>query len=330
MPVAGGLVKAAANGSAIGAEAIQIFTRNQVQWGAKPVTSEEAGAFAAAMAGTGIALVLAHGSYLVNLASPDPALLRKGRDAFLAELRRCQQLGIPYLVFHPGAHLGAGVEAGLRAIAGSLDEVLDRAPGLSVTPLLEVTAGQGSSLGWCFEHLAEILSRSRHGDRLGVCLDTCHLFAAGYDIATARGYESTLAAFDRLVGLARVRAVHLNDAKKGLGSRLDRHAPLGEGCLGLPAFRRMVNDRRFAGVPMVVETPGPLARWKRELDLLKRLRRPQSPAPSSGSPTSSISTSRVRSAPAGPDTARLRPPRGQATSASTSGRSARSSLRSSK
>jgi deoxyribonuclease-4 len=328
--VAGGLVKAAANGSAIGAEAIQIFTRNQVQWAAKPVAAEEARAFAEAMAGSGIALVVAHGSYLVNLASPDQGLLRRSRDAFLAEMQRCGQLGIPYLIFHPGAHLGAGEAAGLRAVARSLDEVLDRGRGLPVMPLLEATAGQGSTLGHCFEHLAEILSRSRHGERLGVCLDTCHLFAAGYDIATARGYEATLEAFDRLVGLSRVRAFHLNDARKGLGSRLDRHAPVGEGFLGLSAFRRIVNDRRFAGVPMVVETPGPVARWKRELDLLKRLRRSQSPAPSSGSPISSISTSRVRSAPDGRATDRLRPQRGQATSASTSGRAARSSLRSSK
>jgi deoxyribonuclease-4 len=328
--VAGGLVKAAANASAIGAEAIQIFTRNQVQWAARPVAPEEARAFAGAMAGSGVALVMAHGSYLVNLASPDESLLRKSRDAFFADLQRCAKLGIPYLVFHPGAHLGAGEDAGLRAVASSLDEVLDRDRELPVMPLLEVTAGQGSSLGHRFEHLAEILSRSRHGDRLGVCLDTCHLFAAGYDIASPRGYDATLLAFDRIVGLSKVRAVHLNDAKKGLGSRLDRHAPVGEGCLGLPTFRRLVNERRFAGVPMVVETPGPLARWKRELDLLKRLRRRQPPAPSSASPISSISTSRVRSAPAGTDTDFVRPQRGQATSTSTVGRAARSSARSSK
>jgi len=273
VPVSGGLEKAAANARAIGAEAIQIFTRNQVQWAARPVADEEARGFAQAMAGSGVALVVAHGSYLVNLASPDEALLRGSRDAFFAELQRCAALGIPYLVFHPGAHLGAGEDAGVRAVARSLDEVLGRDRALGVMPLLEVTAGQGTSLGHRFEHLAEILSRSRHGDRLGVCLDTCHLFAAGHDIASPRGYEATLRDLDRTLGMARVRAVHLNDAKKGLGSRLDRHAPVGEGCLGLPAFRRLVNDSRFRGVPMVVETPGPLARWKRKLQLLKRLRR---------------------------------------------------------
>jgi deoxyribonuclease-4 len=329
VPVAGGLAKAGPNARAIGAEAIQIFTRNQVQWAARPVSAEEAGAFASALAPSGVRVVLAHGSYLVNLASPDPALLEKSRDAFFADLRRCGALGIPYLIFHPGAHLGAGEGTGLKAVARSLDDVLDRDPGLGVMPLLEVTAGQGTSLGHRFEQLAEILSVSRHGDRLGVCLDTCHLFAAGYDIARPRGYEATLLDLDRLVGLDRVRAVHLNDAKKELGSRLDRHAPVGEGHLGVATFRRLLNDPRFSGVPMVVETPGPLARWKREMDLLKRLRRAQPPAPSSASPTSSSSTTRVRSAPAGRDTDLVRPQRGQATSTRAAG-PARSSSRSSK
>ena len=273
VPVSGGLVKAAANGTAIGAEAIQIFTRNQVRWAVKAVEPEEARAFAAAIAASEIAVVVAHGSYLVNLATPDPVLRERSRDAFFAELQRCQALGIRDLVFHPGSHSGAGESAGLAAVARSLDEVLGRDRGIGVRPLLEVTAGQGTSLGHRFEHLAEVLSRSRHGERLGVCLDTCHLLAAGYDVTTPRGYEATLRAFDRIVGLSKVRAIHLNDSKQGLGSRLDRHAPVGEGCLGLPAFRRLVNDRRFDGVPMLVETPGPIARWKRELNLLKGMRR---------------------------------------------------------
>jgi deoxyribonuclease IV len=270
--VAGGLVRAAENGRAIGAEAIQIFTRNQRQWAARAVAPQEALAFRAAMAQSGIALVVAHGSYLINLASPDAAQRSRSMDAFAAELERCQALGVERLVFHPGAHLGTGEDAALSAIAASLDDVLGRGPGAGVRPLVEVTAGQGTSVGHRFEHLAEILSRARRGDRLGVCLDTCHLFAAGYDIATPRGYEASLRSFDRIVGLSRVGAVHLNDAKRGLGSRLDRHAAVGHGCLGLAAFRRILNDPRLAGVPMLVETPGPLARWKRELALLKRLR----------------------------------------------------------
>ena len=273
VPVTGGLHNAPAHGREIGAEAIQIFTRSQLQWNARPLGDEEARAFREAMTASGVRSVMTHGSYLVNLAARDEAILSKSRDTFASDLARCQALDIPYLVFHPGAHLGAGREAGLYAIARSLDDILARGPGPGVMPLLEVTAGQGSCVGDRFEDLAEILTRVRQPSRLGVCLDTCHLYAAGYDIATPQGYERTIAELDRLIGLARVKAIHLNDAKKGLGSRLDRHARIGEGTLGLETFRRIVNDARFAGVPMVVETPGPLAEWKKEVALLRSLRR---------------------------------------------------------
>jgi deoxyribonuclease-4 len=272
VPISGGLHKAPENGLAIGAEAIQIFTRNQVQWKAKPVSEDEAAAFRQALAASAVRMVLTHGSYLINLAALDPALLAKGRDAFVADMERCHALGIPYLVFHPGAHMGAGEAAGLAAIAQSLDDILARTRELGVTPLIEVTAGQGSSLGHSFPHLAEILRRVRTPERLGVCLDTCHLFAAGYDITTPRGYDETIVAFDRAVGLGKVKAFHLNDAKKPLGSRLDRHASVGQGTMGVETFRRIVNDPRFAGLPMVVETPGPIAVWKEEVALLRRLR----------------------------------------------------------
>jgi deoxyribonuclease IV len=272
VPVAGGLHKAPANGRAIGAEAIQIFTRNQVQWKSRPVAADEAATFRDAVAASGVRHVVTHGSYLINLAARDPALLTKSRDAFVADMERCHALGVPHLVFHPGAHLGVGEEAGVLAIAASLDDILVRTAGLSVVPLLEVTAGQGSCLGHRFEHLAEILRLVRTPERLGLCLDTCHLFAAGYDIATPEGYEQTVADLDRLVGLHKVKAFHLNDAKKGLGSKLDRHAPIGKGTLGIEPFRRIVNDPRFAGLPMVVETPGPLAVWKEEVALLRSLR----------------------------------------------------------
>ncbi len=272
VPTSGGLTTAAAHGRAIGAEAIQIFTRNQVQWKSRLVSPDEAAAFRASLEGSGVRMVVTHGSYLVNLASPKPDVLAKSRDAFLAEMERCHALGIPYLIFHPGAHMGAGDEAGLAAVAESLDNVLERADGLSVMPLLEVTAGQGSYVGHRFEHLASILGRVRRPERLGVCLDTCHLLAAGYDIATPAGYEETLADFDRLVGIRAVRAVHLNDAKKGLGSRLDRHEAIGEGCLGLETFRLIMNDSRFEGIPMILETPGELDAWKKEIALLRSLR----------------------------------------------------------
>jgi deoxyribonuclease-4 len=275
VPVTGGLFNAPANGDAVGAEAIQIFTRNQMQWRCRPLTDEETAAFRGARARSGVREVLVHGSYLVNLAGPPGDFLSKSRDCFVTEMDRCHRLGIRYLVFHPGAHMGAGEDEGLSRLAKSLDEILAATRGLDVMPLLEVTAGQGSCVGHRFEHLAEVLARVKEPERLGVCLDTCHLYAAGYDIARAKGYEATLDAFDRLVGLRKLRAIHLNDSRRELGSRVDRHARAGEGHLGLATFRRIVNDPRLRGVPMVVETPGPLAEWKKEIRRLKRLvRRP--------------------------------------------------------
>ncbi|HKC14168.1 MAG TPA: deoxyribonuclease IV [Vicinamibacteria bacterium] len=271
VPTAGGLDQAPARGREITADAIQVFTRNQVQWRARPLAPEEVRAFRVAVAQSGVRQVLSHGSYLVNLASADAALLTKSRQAFLEEMERCHALGIRYLVFHPGAHRGAGEAEGLRTVAASLNHVLERAPELDVHLLLEVTAGQGSSVGHRFEHLASIFEQVRRPERLGVCLDTCHLLAAGYDIATPKGYEATLSAFARLVGLDKLKAVHLNDAGRPLGSRRDRHAPIGHGFLGRATFRRLVNDPRFHGVPMVLETPGPLPVWKQELRLLRGL-----------------------------------------------------------
>jgi deoxyribonuclease-4 len=277
VPITGGLCNAPGNGVAIGAEAIQVFTRNQMQWRCKPLGDDECGAFREALTKSGIRVALSHGSYLVNLASPVEDFLTKSRDTFLAEMGRCHLLGIPYLVFHPGAHMGRGETVGLAALAESLDWLLERTEGLDVMPLLEVTAGQGSSLGHRFEHLAEVFERVRDPERLGVCLDTCHMYAAGHDIATPEGYERTMKAFQRIVGLRKLKAVHLNDSKKGLGSRVDRHARAGEGLLGLESFRRIVNDRRFRGIPLVVETPGPLAEWKKEIGRIRELVAPPAP-----------------------------------------------------
>jgi deoxyribonuclease IV len=269
---AGGLALAPERGRDIGAEAIQVFTRNQVQWAAKAVTPAESRAFREAVAASGIRSVMAHGSYLVNLATPDRRALRRSRTAFFAEMRRCHALGIPYLVFHPGAHMGSGEDAGLARVAESLNQALLRGRELAVMPLIEVTAGQGTSVGHRFEHLARILDRVKSPERVGVCLDTCHLLAAGYDIVTSAGYARTMAELQATVGLGRVKAFHLNDAKKGRGSRLDRHAAIGEGFLGKTTFRRLLRDQRFRGLPMVLETPGGLPRWKVELALLRQLR----------------------------------------------------------
>jgi deoxyribonuclease-4 len=292
VPITGGVFNAPGNGAAIGADAIQIFTRNQMQWACRALSAEEAARFKEELARSGVRRVMTHGSYLMNLASPNPDFLSKSRDCLVTEIERCAQLGIPYVVLHPGAHMGQGEDAGLTAIARSLDRVLERTEGLDVMPLLEVTAGQGSCLGHRFEHLAAVFDRVRAPERVGVCLDTCHLYAAGYDLATPEGYEETLRAFTRIVGLRKLKAVHLNDSKRELGSRVDRHARAGEGRLGLDTFARIVNDRRFRGLPLVVETPGPLAEWKEEIARIRALVRP--------SARSAARTSTKRSAGARP------------------------------
>lgn len=271
VPTTGGLDRAPVHADEVGATAIQLFTRNQLQWRARPVGRREAAAFLSALAASKVRAVLSHGSYLVNLASPRAAARRRSVDAVVAEVRRCHALGIPDVVFHPGAHLGAGEEAGLAAVAESVGAVLGRTDGLAVRLLLEVTAGQGTNLGHRFEQLAEVLDRLGWPARVGVCLDTCHLTAAGYDLATPAGYRRTMADLDRALGIARVGAIHVNDARDPLGSRRDRHAPIGTGQLGLETFRRLLRDARFDAVPMVMETPGPIEVWRREVALLRSL-----------------------------------------------------------
>jgi deoxyribonuclease-4 len=279
VPVKGGVCNAPGNGRAIAATAIQIFTRNQMQWRARDLADDEARGFRDALPGSGVRHVMAHASYLINLAATNPQFLAMSRDTLAAEVRRCQALGIPHVVVHPGAHMGAGEAAGLRAIADSVDDVLERTRGCDVDVLLEITAGQGSCLGHRFEHLAEIMDRSRGRARLGICLDTCHLLAAGYDIARPKGYERTLEDFDRVVGLRHLRALHLNDSRRELGSRVDRHAHVGEGHLGVVTFARLLNDERLRAVPMVLETPGSIDKWRQEVALLRSLvRRPRRPA----------------------------------------------------
>jgi deoxyribonuclease-4 len=279
VPTTGGVPNAPANGAAVGATAIQIFTRNQRQWACKPLGREETAAFRTALRGSGVRAVLAHASYLINLASVVPDFLEKSRAALVEELRRCHHLGIPYAVVHPGAHMGTGEKAGLDAVARSLDHVLRRTRGRTATPLLEVTAGQGTCLGHTFEQLAGILDRVKEPERVGVCLDTCHLHAGGYDIVSTEGWERTMDSFSRTVGLRKLKAIHLNDAKSARGSRLDRHERAGRGQLGLEAFRRILNDPRLAGIPMVVETPGPIEEWRKEIEVLRGLLAPPAARP---------------------------------------------------
>jgi deoxyribonuclease IV len=253
--IAGGLHLALERGATLGCGAVQIFLRNQRQWAARPLSGDDVRDFARERRRTGLRAVFAHGSYLVNLAAPGTALWRQSVDAFTDELERAEALGLRSVVIHPGAHMGQGTDAGLDRIARALDELTARTPGYRVKIALENTAGAGSVIGRTFAELAALFARARRPERLGVCIDTCHLFAAGYDIRTRRGYERALAECGATVGFRRVLAFHVNDAKAGLGSGLDRHAGIGEGLLGLVPFRLLVNDARFARVPKVLETP---------------------------------------------------------------------------
>jgi deoxyribonuclease-4 len=254
MSISGGLPEAIARARSVDATALQVFVKSSNQWAARAFSPGETDAYRAASQDAGLDRhTLAHASYLINLASPDEALWTKSVEAFRIELERCDALGIPWLVVHPGAHVGSGVTAGISRVAAALDRTLtgsSRGTGV----LLENTAGQGSTLGARFEELGLILQAAKRGDRLGVCLDTCHAFASGYDLRTPAAYAQTMAALDHAVGLAKLHGIHLNDSKGDLGSRKDRHEHIGRGKLGLEAFRLLLADRRFLDVPMVLET----------------------------------------------------------------------------
>ena len=280
MSIAGGLDQAPLRGRQAGCDTIQVFTKSNRQWGARPLSDREVEAFKANLAATGIGPVVAHDCYLLNLAAPRAALWRKSVAAFRVELERAERLGIPYLVTHPGAHLGRGEADGIARVAEALNLLHAALPSARVQVLLETTAGQGSSLGYRFEQLAAILAGVERADRLGVCLDTCHVFAAGYDIRSAEGYRRTLWELDACVGLRRLKAIHLNDSVQGLGSRVDRHAHIGVGRLGLEAFQLILNDRRLRRVPMVLETPKDddfVRADRRNLGRLRRLIRRSGP-----------------------------------------------------
>jgi deoxyribonuclease IV len=256
---AGGAYRAVQRIQELGGTAMQLFTRNQRQWKRPRLDDAAVAAFRRARSEWGAYPIASHDSYLTNLAAPPGALREKSIQAFADELAQCQALGIPFLVTHPGAHKGQGLEQGIVAYVKALDLALDQAlelsPGGGVTVLLENTAGQGSSLGARFEELGAIIAASRHPERLGICLDTCHAFAAGYDLRDEAGHEATLAALDMCVGLDRLGFIHLNDSKHGLGERKDRHEHIGQGHLGADAFRRILRDPRLSVIPMVIETP---------------------------------------------------------------------------
>jgi deoxyribonuclease-4 len=276
MSIAGGLDRAPLRGEQVGCDTIQIFTKSNRQWRAKRLDDREVEAFKANLAATGIRPVVAHDCYLVNLAAPRQAVWKRSVGAFREELERAERLGIPYLVTHPGSHAGAGEAEGIRRVAEALNLLHAALPGFRVQTLLETTAGQGSSLGYRFEQLAAILARVEAANRVGICLDTCHVFAAGYDIRTPETYRKTLEEFAACLGLERMRAIHLNDSRGDLGSRVDRHEHIGEGQLGLASFRHLVNDPRLRHVPMILETPKDddfVRADRRNLSRLRRLLR---------------------------------------------------------
>jgi deoxyribonuclease IV len=253
--VSGGLYKAFERGEAVGCEAMQIFSKSERQWNAKPLLDDDIQRFKDEQTRTGIGPLIVHDSYLINLASPKDELWEKSTVAFAHELERCDLLGIPYLVTHPGAHTGSGCDAGMAREADAINRLLDDGVGGDTMILLETTAGQGTCLGGRFEELAWLLDNVRHAERIGICVDTCHIFAAGYDFRTPDGYTAVFDRLISLVGSERIKAFHLNDSKGALGSHLDRHEAIGEGQIGVEGFRLLINDSRFAGLPMVLETP---------------------------------------------------------------------------
>lgn len=265
----GGVENAPRNAHAIGATAFALFTKNQRQWVAKPLSEAEIAAFrnTCEELGYSAAQILPHDSYLINLGHPEQEALEKSRAAFLDEMQRCEQLGLDRLNFHPGSHLKLiSEEESLDRIAESINLALDRTHG--VMAVIENTAGQGSNLGFRFEHLRYLIDRVEDKSRVGVCIDTCHAFAAGYDLRTAEACEATFAEFERVVGFRYLKGMHLNDAMKILGSRVDRHTPLGDGMIGIECFRYIARDPRFEGIPLILETPDE-SRWPEEIARLK-------------------------------------------------------------
>jgi len=253
--IAGGVFNAPHNGKEAGCEVVQIFTKSSNQWRAKPLTDEDAEKLAAAQEETGVTVACAHDSYLINLASPDKALHDKSYKAFFEEMQRCDLLDVPNLVMHPGSHVGSGEEAGLKKIAESFNRMFADDPDGRVTICLETTAGQGTNLGYSFEQLAQIIEMVENKKRLGVCLDTCHIFAAGYAIGTEKDYKATMREFDRILGMKKLRIIHFNDSKKDFGSKVDRHEEIGKGAIGKKPFGFFMNDARLAKIPKILETP---------------------------------------------------------------------------
>ncbi len=255
MSIAGGYYKAVDEAHRCGCDCVQLFTKNNNQWRAKPITEGEAQLFQDTLRELRISHPISHSSYLINLATPDETLWQKSVESMIVELERAEQLGIPYVVVHPGSYTTATEEEGLANVARAIDLVHQLRPRIAAQIALEITAGQGTNLGWEFTHLAAIIAAVRHPEWIGVCFDSCHAFAAGYDLADRKAYLAMWREFDQQLGLDRLKAIHLNDSKRERGSRIDRHEHIGRGQIGLAGFRNLLTDRRLQRVPMYLETP---------------------------------------------------------------------------
>jgi deoxyribonuclease-4 len=255
MSIAGGVHTAVERGISIGCTTMQMFVKNNNQWRGKELSEEDASTYKKLLRESSIGPVVVHDTYLINLCAIDKLILHKSRAALKDELDRCEVLGVEYLNFHPGSHVGAGEAEGIKRIAESLNIIHEQTKGYRVKSVLETTAGQGTAIGYRFGQLREIIDLVADADRMAVCVDTCHIFAAGYDISTDRGYENTFEEFDAIIGLGRLVAFHVNDSKRELGSHVDRHEHIGKGKIGKAGFRLLMNDARFRSVPKILETP---------------------------------------------------------------------------
>ncbi|MFP4547762.1 MAG: deoxyribonuclease IV [Fidelibacterota bacterium] len=271
--IAGGIEEAPQRAVQFGCEVMQVFTANQRQWTPKPISKEQVVKFKENLSATNIKTVVSHNSYLTNLGGFDKIKVEKSTTQFEAEIIRCDRLGIPYLVFHPGSHLGKGVDFCLQQIAKNIDQALENIGGTQTTLLLENTAGQGTNVGYDFEHLKRIIELSKNPEKFGVCYDTCHGFQGGYDITTRESYDKTFQQFDEIIGLDLLKVFHFNDAKFDAGLKKDRHHNIGEGYIGLEPFQWLMRDERFKNIPMILETPNGEEKWAKEIELLKKSRK---------------------------------------------------------
>jgi len=273
LSIAGGVDKALERAFKLNCTTLQIFTKNNNQWSAKPLNNETIQNYKRLQKITKINSVIAHSSYLINLCAKDKSILKKSREAFIDELKRCELLGIKYLNFHPGAHMGQGEEDGIKIVAESINIAHDKTGGFRVKSMIETTAGQGTNIGYRFEQIRKLIELIEDKIRIAVCIDTCHIFSAGYDIRTKKSYEKTMSDLQQIIGIHYLKAIHLNDSKRGLGERVDRHEHIGKGQIGIYAFKKIMNDERFIKIPKIIETPkGNLDKFdKMNLELLRSL-----------------------------------------------------------